>query len=66
MERLQRLIAVLLAFSKTEPEKPSDNECSWISGTVVLVLLSLNPPVTKIERKRHKLALEEDPLCYRI
>ncbi len=36
MGRLQRLIAVLLAFSKTEPEKPSDNECSWISGTVVL------------------------------
>ena len=40
MGRLQRLIAVLLAFSKTEPEKPADNECSWISGTVELGAVS--------------------------
>ena len=36
MGRLHRLLAVLLAFAKTEPETPSDNKCSWRSGTVVL------------------------------
>ncbi len=27
---------MLLAFAKMKPEKPSDNECSYLSGTVVL------------------------------
>ncbi len=27
---------MLLAFAKMKPEKPSDCECSYLSGTVVL------------------------------
>ena len=36
MRRLQRLFAILLAFAKMKPEKPSDHECSYLSGTVGL------------------------------
>ena len=41
MRQLQRLIAICELLSRTEPEKLSHNECSWLNATVVLNLLLL-------------------------
>jgi hypothetical protein len=53
VRQLQRLIAICELLSRTEPEKLSHNECSWLNDTVVLnLLLTLSLSTSPAYRRR--------------